>query len=66
MKTLAILSSLCATAAFAAMPQLDKSSVTVRQDGGKSVIMGIEVINTRHDSFYGRSVRHRLKAGTLQ
>ena len=39
MKTLAILSSLCATAAFAAMPQLDKSSVTVRQDGGKSVII---------------------------
>ena len=39
MKTLAILSAMCATAAFAAMPQLDKSSVTVRQDGGKSVII---------------------------
>ena len=39
MKTITILGAMCASAAFAAMPVIDTSSVSVRQDGGKTVII---------------------------
>ena len=39
MKTLTILGAMCASAAFAAVPVIDTSSVSVRQDNGKTVII---------------------------
>ena len=39
MKTLTILGALCASAAFAAVPVIDTSTVSVRQDNGKTVII---------------------------
>ena len=39
MKTLTILGALCASAAFATVPVIDTSTVSVRQDSGKTVII---------------------------
>ena len=39
MKTITVLGALCASAAFAAVPVIDTSSVSVRQDGGKTVVI---------------------------
>ena len=39
MKTLTILGALCASAAFATVPVIDTSTVSVRQDNGKTVII---------------------------
>lgn len=39
MKTLTILGALCASAAFATVPVIDTSAVSVRQDSGKTVII---------------------------
>ncbi|MBP3405836.1 MAG: hypothetical protein J6N18_07010 [Kiritimatiellae bacterium] len=39
MRTFTILGAMCASAAFAAVPVIDTSSVSVRQDGGKTVVI---------------------------